>query len=371
MQGTDGPYSWAVVRCMQWGLATPDRNRTAAHFFYFMNKDYPFACRGEIKPKHTNMKTTMKMYGILFSLGLLSVAGCQKDEGNDNGDQTFEGSVTAQYEPLSDGSLPTVQIAGDFSVVTGSTRWNAIAYGNGKYFAVGSEGSVATSADGSVWEEASVGTDGWNGIAYSVADEVFVAVGDAGMTARTSDGESWSLSRLGNEPWNDVECYNEKRVAEDGKESWSSYLAAVSMNGRINNFDGLTTAGSEDWFCVTYNGRSFMAAGSEGSVATSSDRETWSVQTAGTANWNGAAFGNNVYVVVGDGGNIAYSSDTQTWKQVASGTETWNDVVYSDGYFVAVGNGGNIAYSADGITWTSVNSGTQNDIFSVCVVRGE
>ena len=35
--------------------------------------------------------------------------------------------------------------------VVGTNNWNAIAYGNGKYVAVGASGYVTTSTDGKTW----------------------------------------------------------------------------------------------------------------------------------------------------------------------------------------------------------------------------
>ena len=51
--------------------------------------------------------------------------------------------------------------------VVGTNSWNAIAYGNGKYVAVGSSGYVTTSTDGINWttpKQIAGSSYTWNGI---------------------------------------------------------------------------------------------------------------------------------------------------------------------------------------------------------------
>lgn len=60
--------------------------------------------------------------------------------------------------------------------VVGTNRWNAIAYGNGKYVAVGASGYVTTSTDGINWTTPTkAGTEEWSSVAFG--NGKFVAVG--------------------------------------------------------------------------------------------------------------------------------------------------------------------------------------------------
>lgn len=56
-------------------------------------------------------------------------------------------------EPLTDGSLFTVQLNDDIMALVGTGTWNAIAYGNGKYVAVGDGGWIAYSTNGVDWTQ--------------------------------------------------------------------------------------------------------------------------------------------------------------------------------------------------------------------------
>ena len=53
--------------------------------------------------------------------------------------------------PPSTEDLITIKIEDDIMAVVGTNTWNAIAYGNGKYVAVGLGGYVTTSTDGVNW----------------------------------------------------------------------------------------------------------------------------------------------------------------------------------------------------------------------------
>lgn len=105
----------------------------------------------------------------------------------------------------------------------------------------------------------------------------------------------------------------------------------------------------------------YVALGADGSITSSADGLTWTVNTAvlpasGT-NMNGIAFGFvlNIptYVVVGDSGQIFTSNDlTQPWTARSSGIPTnLTGVALVNGYFIASGAGGTLLTSQDGIQW--------------------
>lgn len=66
-----------------------------------------------------------------------------------------------------------------------------------------------------------------------------------------------------------------------------------------------------------------------------------------------ATDGNGLYVAVGTGGYIATSTDLINWTQRTSGSSLdFNDIAYGDGVFIAVGGKQRIYKSADGgVTW--------------------
>lgn len=104
----------------------------------------------------------------------------------------------------------------------------------------------------------------------------------------------------------------------------------------------------------------FLAAGSEGRLATSYDGAFWSYKPGLKAAWEeglaakSLAWSGSVYVAVGDAGAIAYSYDTNTWTRVyADGApSSFNKVIYTGSLFVAVGQFGKLYTSSSGTTWT-------------------
>ena len=81
--------------------------------------------------------------------------------------------------PPSTEDLFTIKINDEIMAVVGTNGWNAIAYGNGKYVAVGSNGYVTTSIDDVNWttpKQIAGSSYTWNGIIY--ANGKFVACGE-------------------------------------------------------------------------------------------------------------------------------------------------------------------------------------------------
>lgn len=94
--------------------------------------------------------------------------------------------------PPSTKDLLTIKIEENIMAVVGTNDWSAIAYGNGKYVAVGASGYIATSTDGINWTTQRIGTNLWWDVIYG--DSKFVAVGLKGSTAISTDGTNWTIS---------------------------------------------------------------------------------------------------------------------------------------------------------------------------------
>jgi hypothetical protein len=106
----------------------------------------------------------------------------------------------------------------------------------------------------------------------------------------------------------------------------------------------------------------YVALGTDGSITSSADGLTWTVNTAvlpaSSTNMNGIAFGfvlgvTPTYVVVGDSGQIFTSNDlTQPWTARSSGIpNNLTGVTLVNGIFMVTGDGGTLLTSQDGIQW--------------------
>jgi len=163
----------------------------------------------------------------------------------------------------------------------------AIAYGNGKFVAVGDNGKMAYSSDGINWTatDSKFGTTPINGIAYG--NNTFIAVGVSGKMAYSSDGVNWT-------------------AVTDSKFSTDTFHQIWS---------------------ITWGNGKFVAGGNYGEMAYSSDGVNWTAtdskfgKDSMTDQVRSIAWGNNMFVAVGTDydndvrGIITTSPDGITWTK--------------------------------------------------------
>jgi hypothetical protein len=236
-------------------------------------------------------------------------------------------------------------------------EFESIAYGDGKFVAGASTlggGKIAYSADGINW---TVAADSGFGTSLSIRDIAygggrFVAVGNRRM-ANSTNGISWtSVMDTGiSSGW---EIYG---VAYGG----GRFVAGGNHGGMTYSADGTNwTAVSKSPFApldmmdIAYGGGRFVAGGGFGTMAYSTDGATWTVGADGIFGemglFDAIAFGNGRFVAGGTstGGKIAYSTNGISWTAVTNhpfGSSRIYDIAYGGGRFVAVGTGGKMAYA--------------------------
>jgi hypothetical protein len=111
---------------------------------------------------------------------------------------------------------------------------------------------------------------------------------------------------------------------------------------------------------VVYGNGRFVAVGNAGTIVTSPDGTTWTVEPAAPGffvnglpwGMNGIAYGNNGFVAVGLP-DILTSPDGITWTNISLGPSEWLSLVtYAKNEFVAFdGDSGTLFTSPDGGTW--------------------
>jgi len=179
-----------------------------------------------------------------------------------------------------------------------------IAWGNGKFVAVGGNGKIAWSSDGATWNAVSdskFGTSTIGGIAYG--NSKFVAFGDSGKIAWSTDGATWNA-------------------------------VSDSKFGSTNNNIGLIAWVNDRFIAWSYN-----------KMAYSLDGVTWTI-TDNIIDYSSKViiWGNNKFVLASNY-EIAYSSDGTTWIVIKNTFGTVNGIAWGNGKFVAVGEDGKIAWS--------------------------
>jgi hypothetical protein len=277
-----------------------------------------------------------------------------------------------QVTPAAAGGTGSYKIGFNTSSVGPDISWThvtsssfspyAIAFGNGRFVAVGSGSQSAYSTNGISWIEVSISSvvnAGFLNIAYS--NPKFLAVSSTGLTVESSDGTSWSF--IINNTFDST--------AINSTVYGNGYFVAVGDSGKAARMYNSLLAnewtvvdvkfGTSNIYDITYGDGKFVAVGQAGKAAYSSDGMTWTAVSDmqfGTSGINGIAYGDGKFVAVGNGGKAAYSNDGITWTAVndmAFGNTSIEDIAYGGGKFVAVGQAGKAAYSSDGITWAVVD----------------
>ena len=207
------------------------------------------------------------------------------------------------------------------------SRWRGIAYGNGRFVAVGAtsnQNGCAYSDDGINWTDTPIvdTLSAWHDIAFGGGR--FVAVSERQTAAYSDDGITWiSTTMPSNQYWNKL-CY--------GNGCFVAIVATYNSNYAAYSYDG-----------ITWNATSLPVA----------------------TNWESITYGNGRFVIVGRGANAAYSEDGITWT-TASLPDTsdykWA-VTFGSGRFVAVKGYTTVgAYSEDGMTWVATTTPAQQNV---------
>ncbi|MBI5380968.1 MAG: PKD domain-containing protein [Opitutae bacterium] len=177
--------------------------------------------------------------------------------------------------------------------------------------------------------------------------------------------------------------YTVQCTALDGKGGFANKSFDVVIEDPLQTWtrraEGLSTS---NLYSIVYADGQFVAAGSSGTLMTSSDGISWTRnQPFNSHTYLAISHGNSAYVAVGYSldlttGNylsaIVRSLDGVTWtNQSPTGVNSQlRGVTYGGGKFVAVGRGGVIYKSNDGIEWSSVTSGTTKDLMVVNYSNG-
>jgi hypothetical protein len=294
------------------------------------------------------------------------------------------------------------------AVTSSSVDFRDVAYGNGRFVAVGSPlgslGSIYTSTNGLDWV-APINGETFLPRRVVFANDEFVAVGVAGAVLSSTDGLNWMVRRGGvPAPLSSVAALTDRVVAVGGtfgstvptalgstnRESWQIQPPAFpNYPNRIINANGqflvIGTAGyistSTDGTAWTNRGSAitnwmndliysqglYLAVGVQGSIELSSDAVNWTNRSIDSSrHFYGVARGNGLFVAVGNPGVISSSSDGVHWTSEITGATNWlRSVAFGANTFVSVGDGGAILHSTNGHAWTSQVSPMTNTLFCV------
>ena len=167
------------------------------------------------------------------------------------------GRRAGDHLDLAHAAIWTHRDAGTLVSLTGVT------YANGRFVAVGLEGTILGSDDGVVWTPRESGTSNQlNSVAFG--NGLFVAVGNLDRVVTSTDGVTWALSAPGPGPWLN------KIAFEAG--NFAAVSGALSVPPAIfSSADGANWtqrfAGARPWLLSIGHGNgTFLALGMNGSI---------------------------------------------------------------------------------------------------------
>jgi hypothetical protein len=242
--------------------------------------------------------------------------------------------------------------------VAAGTWLVSITYGNGTWVAVGANGTILLSSDLENWINAkSVTTNKLNGVAYT--GTTFIAVGDAGTIITSPDAQTWTVRSSGvttflhgitfDSTGANLVISGQNGVLLASGNSGATFAPAAS--GTTDDLENILANPAAD---------QMVAVGSSGAIIEATNGfgtgSTWTAAQvpATTARFRGLAYGDGSYVAAGEQGTIETSTDGIKWVQRFSGDSystlsaaTLLGAAYSSTLqrFVVVGTGGTILVS--------------------------
>lgn len=255
-------------------------------------------------------------------------------------------------------SLPTA-VAG--------RQLNDLAYGRGRFIAVGEAGTIVYSADGVTWTSATINSANslsniaLNAVAFDNASH-FVAVGQGGVVLTSSDGITWTAQTTGiNQNLQTVTFSAATTVSLPTSVSTPSFWLAAgdagvvytSVDNGVNWLSANTGLDAVDWrgVAVLVHKTSTLDCGQTNRVLTQSPQSTsYSVALVGA---NG-----KVATATPSSSGSSSAAPVLTWTQsTLPNSPAFNRVISPAGQFVAVGNAGAIftgqlSADASSVSWT-------------------
>ncbi len=248
------------------------------------------------------------------------------------------------------------------------------------FVAVGQDGLRVVSADGVAWRDAQTGKEGQTYRALAFGNGRFVAVGSYGgenIFASTSDGVTWEAGKK------EAKYVNYLRgLGFDGQQflgiggdpgsvGSSKPFVATSLDGKSWS-DYLTVPGKNIIRRICFGKGLIVGVGDRGRRAASRDAgKTWqdAPDTKPIDTLADVAFGNGKFVGVGLHGLRMSSDDGLAWSTPQRGEEGehLNTIIWTGQQFAAIGFGATY-FSPDGVQWTRQSN--QNAPLTAAFGRG-
>lgn len=230
--------------------------------------------------------------------------------------------------------------------------FTSIVFGDSIFVAVGSNGTIASSTDGATWIVRFIAARSLTAITWGLNQ--FVAVGDFTILY-SSDGITWSIaSSKSNYMNSDVQCDGKRFIAlgvyswYDGMRLKTADISQVSLDtGKTWSvakilYQPIDSAQTWTEKIVTFKG-----------IGSFKSPDTLKWVSLYTTDLSGGAYHNeHISIIVGHYGKVIKSTDAISWTSTQSfNLSDLESVAWGDSQFVAVGSNCNIISSHDATRW--------------------
>jgi hypothetical protein len=238
----------------------------------------------------------------------------------------------------------------------------------GQFTLSGSVRGVVTSPDGVNWTTQTHGQNApriWDVVS---GDHGYLAVGPDANLLTSPDGKDWELqpiSRPGYFPWFNRAAFGNSVYVTSGLSSLGNLIYSSQDSMNWSTFQAFC-GGQEK---IVHTGAGFYFWGNSCTYFSETGID-WTLSN-NISNPTDLAYGNSIYVATGSSGTIRTSPDTVTWTVEVSGTDKYlQSLLFAGGQFVAVGGSGTILTSTDGKDWTVRSTPTSHDLVDIVYATG-
>ncbi|MEO1170699.1 MAG: hypothetical protein AAFX94_01435, partial [Myxococcota bacterium] len=227
----------------------------------------------------------------------------------------------------------------------------AINYDGFSWFVVGVDGAMFTSTTGARWFSRGSETDQTLND-FVTGNGLRVAVGDNGTVTTSPDGSTWSATQVAGFTARDFHGV----AFHDGLFVLAGEAGVILTSPDGSTWTARTSGTTERLYAVRYLGDAFYAVGGASTITRSTDGTDWTAVTGpGNTTLRAIAFDGTQFVAAGFNPSLR-STDGVNWEAITSGPVFRYCVAFGGGRWVQSGNNGTISESLDSIDWSIANN---------------
>ena len=269
---------------------------------------------------------------------------------------------------------------------SGSGQFTCLAWGRESFVIGGNNGDKKRLADERSWADVNGATNNnLNSIYRDILTRNFIAVGEEGAVIHSMDGSNWEkeedvpevidISEINFKDLLVIEMDDSERLILVGEEDENGIIIYIEDEDNYGIIREIDDKEIPPLNAIAGNAGNLVAVGDEGLILTSDygDKDNWEIMASGLTedSLQDVSSKGDTFIAVGDNGIILISDEAEEWQKSTNNNSNWtnerlNAIAWSGSIFVSVGNNGALLYSADeGETWNSPGTGLSGDLHDI------